>query len=108
MLKHAFTRLAVQSDVSNWDSLRVYCLAYLKALNSNLTQTTQTSCCYVPQTVLALRGSHGVGIEGAMAGLRIRAWTRPLIFVAIYCTWRHLASKAHPRIDILKELLHLS
>ena len=41
----------------------------------------------VPQRVLALRGSHGVGIEGAMMGLRIRPWTRPLIFVAIYCTW---------------------
>ena len=40
-----------------------------------------------PQTVLALRGSHGVGIEGAMAGARIRSWTPPLIFVAIYSTW---------------------
>ena len=41
----------------------------------------------VPQTVLALRGSHGVGIEGAMVVARIRPWTPPLIFVAIYSTW---------------------
>ena len=36
---------------------------------------------HTPQTVLALRGSHGVGVEGAMAGVRIRPWTRPLIFL---------------------------
>ena len=41
----------------------------------------------IPQTVLALRGSNGVGIEAAMAGGWIRSWTRPLIFVAIYSTW---------------------
>ena len=40
-----------------------------------------------PQTVLALRGSHGVAKEGAMVGLRNRAWTRSLICVAIYNTW---------------------
>ena len=38
----------------------------------------------IPQTVLALRGSNGVGIEAAMAGGWIRPWARPLIFVAIY------------------------
>ena len=37
----------------------------------------------VPQTVLALRGSNGVGIEGAMFGGWICSWTRSLIFVAI-------------------------
>ena len=41
----------------------------------------------IHQTVLALRGSHGVGIEAAMAGGWIRSWTRPLIFAAIYSTW---------------------
>ena len=41
----------------------------------------------VPQTVLALRGSHGVGIEAAMDGLWIRPRRRSLIFVAIYGTW---------------------
>ena len=41
----------------------------------------------IPQTVLALRGSNGVGIEAAMAGGWIRSWTCPLIFVAIYSTW---------------------
>ena len=30
----------------------------------------------MPQTVLALRGSYGVGIEAAMVPLWIRAWTR--------------------------------
>ena len=41
----------------------------------------------IPQTVLALRGSRGVGIEGAMDPLWIRARTPPLIFAAICCTW---------------------
>ena len=41
----------------------------------------------IPQTVLALRGSHGVGIEGAMDGGWIRSRWRSLIFVAIYSTW---------------------
>ena len=36
---------------------------------------------HVPQTVLALRGSHGVGIEAAMGCDRIRPWTRPLILL---------------------------
>ena len=40
----------------------------------------------VLQTVLALRGSHGVAKEGAMVGLWIRPRTPPLIFVAIYTT----------------------
>ena len=34
-----------------------------------------------PKTVLALRGSDGVAKEGAMVGLRIRAWMRPLILL---------------------------
>ena len=45
--------------------------------------------CLIPQTVLALRGSYGVGIEGAMVCVcvRIRPWSPPHIFVAIYSTW---------------------
>ena len=41
----------------------------------------------IPQTVLALKGFDGVAEEGAMVGLRIRSWTRSLIFAAISSTW---------------------
>ena len=41
----------------------------------------------ISQTVLALRGSHGVGIEAAMVGGWICAWTPSLTFVDIYSIW---------------------
>ena len=58
----------------------------------------------VSQTVLALRGSNGVGIKDLWL---VRG--SPPIFVAIYCTWWHLPSKTHrKKNEIFKELLHLS
>ena len=38
----------------------------------------------IPQTELAMRGSNGVGLEGAMKSLRECSLTRPPIFAAIY------------------------
>ena len=42
---------------------------------------------YIHQTELAMRGSNGVGLEGAMKSLRECSLTRPPIFAAIYGTW---------------------
>ena len=41
----------------------------------------------IPQTELAMRGSDGVGLEGAMKSGRERPRTPPLIFAVIYGTW---------------------
>ena len=59
-----------------------------------------------PQTVLALRGSNGVG-KGPLKGNSTPSRCRPAFFLVIYSTWWHLPSKTHSKIDILRELLHL-
>ena len=41
----------------------------------------------IPQTELAMRGSNGVGLEGAMKSVRERSRIPPPIFVVIYGTW---------------------
>ena len=41
----------------------------------------------IPQTELAMRGSNGVGLEGAMKSSREWPRRRLLIFVVIYGTW---------------------
>ena len=41
----------------------------------------------IPQTVLALRGSNGVGIEGAMVGARENPFCRGACSLVIYSTW---------------------
>ena len=40
-----------------------------------------------PQTELAMRGSNGVGLEGAMKSVWERSRVRPPIFAVIYGTW---------------------
>ena len=42
---------------------------------------------YIPQTELAMRGSNGVGLEGAMKSLRERSRIPSPIFAVIYGTW---------------------
>ena len=62
------------------------------------------------QCLIALRGSHGVGVEGAMAGVRIRPWTRPLIFLLFtilgdtYPQGPHLLCETHNKSNTFKEL----
>ena len=47
-----------------------------------------TACfCIIPQTELAMRGSNGVGLEGAMKSVWERSRIRSLIFAVIYGTW---------------------
>ena len=41
----------------------------------------------IPQTELAMGGSNGVGLEGAMKSVRECSLTRSPIFAAIYGTW---------------------
>ena len=41
----------------------------------------------IPQTELAMRGSNGVGLEGAMKSLRERSRIPSPIFAVIYGTW---------------------
>ena len=41
----------------------------------------------IPQTELAMRGSNGVGLEGAMKSSVERSRIRSLIFAVIYGTW---------------------
>ena len=62
---------------------------------------------FIPQTVLALRGSNGVG-KGALKCLTRPSRCRSAVFLVKYSTWWHLPSKTHSKIDKIKELLHLA
>ena len=62
----------------------------------------------IPQTVLALRGSHGVALEAPMKSPALRRRCAGADFIDFYSTWWHLPSKTHSKIDKLKELLHLA
>lgn len=53
-----------------------------------MTTHEHTTCLLViPQTELAMRGSNGVGLEGAMKSLRECPRTPSLIFAVIYGAW---------------------